>query len=65
MKEFLKDLARWWDDPVTQAVLAGIGAAIVLGGIDRANRSVDNAHDRIDRLEESWARAHYSGKAEA
>lgn len=51
MKEFLKALAKWWDDPVTQAVFATIGISFVLGGIDRANRSADNAHDRIDLLE--------------
>jgi hypothetical protein len=51
MKKFLEDLVRWWDDPITTAVFAAIGTAVILGGIDRANRSVDDAHERIDQLD--------------
>lgn len=54
MKDFLKELARWWDDPVTTAVFAALGATVILAGIDRANRNGDNAHERIDDFEQKY-----------
>lgn len=30
LKEFLRDLARWADDPITQGVVMGVGAWVVL-----------------------------------
>lgn len=54
MKDFLRDLARWWDDPVTTAVFAAVGACMIIAGIDRANRSVDDAHERLDAFQEKY-----------
>lgn len=30
LKEFLRDLARWADDPITQGVVVGLGSWVVL-----------------------------------
>jgi hypothetical protein len=51
MNKFFEDLVWWWNHPVTTVVLAAVGAAVILGGIDRANGSADNAHDRLDAVE--------------
>ena len=55
---YLKELLDWWNHPVTEALFATIGAAVLLGGIRHAARSAadaracaDDAHDRIDALE--------------
>ena len=59
MKDFIKDLCRWWDDPMTQSMCAGLGVAVLLGAIDtarwcavRAQASADDAHVRIDEIEQ-------------
>lgn len=54
MKDFLKDLIRWWNDPVTEKVFTGIGVFMIAGTIanaDKAMRSAGDAHERIDKLE--------------
>ena len=58
MKDFLKALAVWWKDPVTEAVFAAIGVVGLLNSIDRGHRlavdaraCADDAHERIDALE--------------
>jgi hypothetical protein len=58
MKEFLRDAARWLDDPMTQRAIAVLGALAIYSSIERAAYNADRAgiradfaHKRIDDLE--------------
>lgn len=54
MKNLLADLARWWNDPVTEKALTVIGVLVLMNGLavaERAHHSASDAHERIDKLE--------------
>lgn len=51
MKEFLRDLGRWFDDPMTQALLASAGALVVLSSLGRAHARAEDAERRLERVE--------------
>jgi hypothetical protein len=49
LKEFLRDLARWADDPVTQSVMVGVGISCGFEILAAHQRKIA-AHDRHLRL---------------
>lgn len=48
MKDWLKALATWFDDPMTQSVLGSMGALVLYGAVNRAERRADQAYDNAE-----------------
>jgi len=51
VKDFLKDFGRWLDDPMTQALMGGLGALVIFADISSAHRRINAVEDRLDRVE--------------
>jgi molybdopterin synthase catalytic subunit len=56
MKDWLRAVVKWLDDPMTQAAIATFGALAIFNGVVRAQASADAAHLRLDDLEQQTMR---------
>jgi hypothetical protein len=58
VKDFVKDLGRWFNDPMTQALLASFGALVVLSGINAAHARASYLERKTEQLERELSYKH-------